>query len=433
MAARTAHAPTLADVAEHLGVSRTTVSNAYNRPDQLSPTLRERVLSAARDLGYTGPDPVARSLRRGKAGSLGLVFDARLRYIFDDPAAVLFLSGVAAGCEEQGTGLALVPQLPEGAAELVRSALVDGYVMFCTPENDERLEAVRARGLPYVLVDFSPYVDGPRVNIDDRGGARAVAQHLVDLGHRRFGLVVPYEDGATDAADGHRDLRPDAHRGPHALALLHPLRAPARLARPDRRRRHRLGRACRSAARPRATRSPAIAPPRALLDRADRPTAIICLSDVLALGVMRAAAGARHPRPPGPERRRLRRHRRRERREAHHRLPAARRQGRGGRPPAHHRRRRRRPAHQPRGPRLQRTRPELNRPKGAHDMLDMLVNARIARDLSARQFADGPRRSARAAEPEADRAPRSRPPRHRARPAPLADRLEPAPRCAPQS
>ena len=104
MAARTSHAPTLADVAEHLGVSRTTVSNAYNRPDQLSPTLRERVLGAARDLGYTGPDPVARSLRRGKAGSLGLVFDARLRYIFDDPAAVLFLSGVAAGCEEQGTG-----------------------------------------------------------------------------------------------------------------------------------------------------------------------------------------------------------------------------------------------------------------------------------------------------------------------------------------
>ena len=51
-------------------------------------------------------------------------------------------------------------------------------------------------------------------------------------------------------------------------------------------------------------------------------------------------------------------------------------------------------------------------------MLDMLVNARIARDLTARQFADGPRRSARAAEPEADRAPRSRPPRRRARPAP---------------
>src|SRR6266545_1450718 len=200
MTPRTASAPTLADVAKQIGVSRTTVSNAYNRPDQLSPALRERVLAAARQLGYNGPDPMARSLRRGRAGSLGLVFDHRLQYIFSDPAAVLFLSGVAAGCEDQGTGLALVPQLPEGAAEVVRSALVDGYVMFCTPEDDERLEAVRARGLPYVLVDFSPYVDGPRVNIDDRGGARAAAQHLVDLGHRRFGLVLPYDDGGADAA-----------------------------------------------------------------------------------------------------------------------------------------------------------------------------------------------------------------------------------------
>jgi DNA-binding LacI/PurR family transcriptional regulator len=288
MAARPAHAPTLADVAEHLGVSRTTVSNAYNRPDQLSPTLRERVLTAARELGYTGPDPVARSLRRGKAGSLGLVFDHRLRYIFDDPAAVLFLSGVAAGCEEQGTGLALVPQLPEGAAEVVRSALVDGYVMFCTPEDDERLAAVRARGLPYVLVDFSPYVDGPHVNIDDRGGARAAAQHLLDLGHRRFGLVLPYEDGASDAAS--------------VTALSDPLRATEQ----------RRWRCYIQYERLLGWREPIVEAriewsqvpvassmesdadtgyraAAALLDRADRPTAILCLSDVLALGVIRAA------------------------------------------------------------------------------------------------------------------------------------------------
>jgi transposase len=51
--------PTLATVAEAAGVSRTTVSNAYNRPDQLAPELRERVLATAASLGYTGPDPAA--------------------------------------------------------------------------------------------------------------------------------------------------------------------------------------------------------------------------------------------------------------------------------------------------------------------------------------------------------------------------------------
>lgn len=286
---RTPHPPTLADVAAYIGVSRTTVSNAYNRPDQLSPTLRERVLTAAGELGYNGPDPVARSLRRGKAGSLGLVFDQQLRYIFTDPAAVLFVSGVAAGCEDQGTGLALVPQLPGGAAEVVRSALVDGYVMFCTPEDDDRLDAVRARGLPFVLVDFSPYVEGPRVNIDDRGGARAAAQHLVDLGHRRFGLVLPYDDGATTAAlaeEGSDPTKAADHtrwrcfiRHERILGWREPLKnagvdwdaVPVGSA---------SGRADESGYRAAVQ----------LLDRADRPTAILCLSDVLAFGVMRAAA-----------------------------------------------------------------------------------------------------------------------------------------------
>ena len=55
---------TLKDVAEAVGVAPSTVSNAYNRPDQLSPELRERILAAAARLGYNGPDPAARQLRR---------------------------------------------------------------------------------------------------------------------------------------------------------------------------------------------------------------------------------------------------------------------------------------------------------------------------------------------------------------------------------
>lgn len=64
---------TLASLAAELKVSRTTVSNAFNRPDQLSADLRERVLATAKRLGYAGPDPVARSLRTRKAGAVGLV------------------------------------------------------------------------------------------------------------------------------------------------------------------------------------------------------------------------------------------------------------------------------------------------------------------------------------------------------------------------
>src|ERR1700716_1974645 len=98
----TARRVTLDTVARALGVSRMTVSNAYNRPDQLSPPLRERVLDMARQLGYPGPNPVASTLRRGYSGTLGLAFDDMLSYVFTDPAFVIFMQGFSAECERAG-------------------------------------------------------------------------------------------------------------------------------------------------------------------------------------------------------------------------------------------------------------------------------------------------------------------------------------------
>src|SRR4029453_4888763 len=78
---------TLQSIADLLGVSRTTVSNAYSRPDQLNPKLRERILRTADELGYCGPRPAARTLRSGHAGVLGVLLAERLSYAFTDPAA----------------------------------------------------------------------------------------------------------------------------------------------------------------------------------------------------------------------------------------------------------------------------------------------------------------------------------------------------------
>ena len=94
---------------------------------------------------------------------------------------MLFLQGVATGCEERGAGLSLVPRQPELAALQVRGALVDGFILYCPPEDDERVEAVRRRGLPYGLVDYRPRPGTRQVGIDDRGAARAGARHLLDL------------------------------------------------------------------------------------------------------------------------------------------------------------------------------------------------------------------------------------------------------------
>lgn len=179
------------EVAAEVGVSPATVSNAYNRPDQLSPELRERVFEAARRLGYSGPDAMARGLRRRRAGAVGVLYEDRLSYAFADPAAVLFLQGVSVATEEAGLGLLLLSGAPgeKRDPEAISGAVVDGFVVYSMSDEDLLVDAVLERRLPVVLVD-QPRVSGlPFVGIDDGGAARAAAEHLVGLGHRRFGVV----------------------------------------------------------------------------------------------------------------------------------------------------------------------------------------------------------------------------------------------------
>ncbi len=181
---------TLASLAAELGVSRTTVSNAYNRPDQLSPHLRARVMDAAARLGYAGPDPVARSLRTRKAGAIGLLMTEQLAYAFRDPGAVAFLEGLSLQCDKARVGLLMVPARPDSDdVAAVSAASVDGFVLYSMPENDPHLVAALARPVPSVICDQPAAPGTDLVGIDDRGAAREVAEHLIALGHRRVGVI----------------------------------------------------------------------------------------------------------------------------------------------------------------------------------------------------------------------------------------------------
>src|SRR5215207_4327650 len=108
--------PGVVAVARAVGVSPSTVSNAFNRPEQLSPALRERVLRTAAELGYGGPDPIARSLRSGRAGAIGVVFPERLPYAFDDPTALRFLQGLSDAADDEQLAVVLVPGAPDRPA-----------------------------------------------------------------------------------------------------------------------------------------------------------------------------------------------------------------------------------------------------------------------------------------------------------------------------
>ncbi|MFB4314918.1 LacI family DNA-binding transcriptional regulator [Actinomadura sp. 21ATH] len=278
--------PTLQTVADELGVSRSTVSNAYSRPDQLSAELREKVLETARRLGYPGPHPTARSLRRGTTGAIGVLLNAAVSVAFTDPYTVRFMSGLAAAAERHETGLLLVPlsgRDDEAAVRLVQDASVDGFCVYGLPDGHRSLDAVRARRLPIVNADRrDDDPDAIFVGIDDAAAARAAGAHLAGLGHRRIAAIValptsgrptaPFSLASPDDMPyhfsrerlrGYRDALAEAGVGWTDLAFA------------------------RAAAYTRADGAAAAA---LLLDRSPRPTAIVAVNDMLALGVLDALA-----------------------------------------------------------------------------------------------------------------------------------------------
>jgi DNA-binding LacI/PurR family transcriptional regulator len=166
---------TLAQVAELAGVSVMTASYTYSRPSRVSHEAQAKVLAAAARLGYAGPDPSARSLRRGSTGTLGVVMGEHLSYAFEDPQAASFLAGIADVCAERGHGMTILPITGTADDALrIKAAAVDGFVIWTTSDDDPILAAVRAVKRPAV-VHGGPAVRGlGLVSIDNRAAARAV-------------------------------------------------------------------------------------------------------------------------------------------------------------------------------------------------------------------------------------------------------------------
>jgi DNA-binding LacI/PurR family transcriptional regulator len=261
---------TLATLAKHLGLSISTVSNAYNHPDQLSAASREKVFAAARELGYAGPDPLASSLRSGRVGAVGLI-EKSLPVALTDPASLLMLSGVAEACDEAGVALVIVPRSRSGSgvADVVRAAVVDGFVAHCDALDDERRLIVEERRLPIVVLDGRATTGEPSVGIDEEGGTYAAARHLIDLGHRDLAVIAfaPHTIGAFNTGTmrrlaGYRHAVEEAGLDPQALRIVE-------------------GSAY--------DRDETVAIARELLATADRPTGVLAMSDEMAVAVITAA------------------------------------------------------------------------------------------------------------------------------------------------
>lgn len=267
--------PTLAAVARLAGVSNSTASLAFSGTGPVSDATRERVLAAARQLDYAGPDPRARSLRRGRSGIVGVVMEERVRDAFRDPIKIALLDGITEEIAAIDAGLLILTDAGD-AAQRIEDAPMDAVVLIgCSPRLNESVGMLRRRGIPLVAIEGDPADDVPTIGQDNREATRLAARHLRDLGHRRVAVVtlpltrdrwrgpLPREATAsassTTAADrlaGARDVFPDAGGWTTRGSFVEEGR---------------------------------LAGAALLADPRTRPTAVIAQSDLLAAGVIRAA------------------------------------------------------------------------------------------------------------------------------------------------
>ncbi|WP_405718816.1 LacI family transcriptional regulator [Streptomyces sp. NBC_01537] len=261
-------------MAEQAGVSLGTVSNVLNRPDSVSDHTRQRVLAVIERLGYVRSES-ARQLRAGRSRIIALL-------VLD--MANPFFVEMARGAQQAARAAGLAVMMCNSAADPAEEA--DYLAMFAeqqvrgvlvTPTGDDaadgRLHVLRSRGIPFVYADRDqPSAEACSVSMDDVAGGRLAVRHLLTEGHRK----VVYLSGPAHLAQSR-----DRHAG--ALAAFAEAGLP-----PDRLTVLEAARFDVTAGREAAGR---------LLGMADRPTAVFCANDLLALGVLQAlyAAGLRVP------------------------------------------------------------------------------------------------------------------------------------------
>jgi LacI family transcriptional regulator len=249
------------DVAERAGVSVGTVSNVMNHPEKVAPAARARVQAAIEELGFVR-NFAARQLRHGRSISIGLiVLDVRNPFFTDiargaeDRAAEAGLSVLLANSDEsEGRESAHI--------DLFEQQRVFGVLISPLGDVTRRLEMLRSRGIPAVLVDrSSPDRSFSSVSVDDVAGGRMAVEHLLAQGRRRIAFVGgPL--GLRQAADRLDGARQAVAKHPDAELRVIEIDALSVLAGRD------------AGAR--------------LAASADRPEAIFAANDLVAMGVLQA-------------------------------------------------------------------------------------------------------------------------------------------------
>src|SRR5581483_6941407 len=202
---------TIIEIAQHAGVSRSTVSRVINDDPNVNSITRERVRTVMQKLNYQ-PNAAARGLAAGRTRILGLVIPMGVGTLFTDPYFPLLIQGIYAACSECEYSTMLWLAEPEYERRTIRqilqSGVIDGVIVASAMVQDPLIEALIKSDLPFVLV--GRYPNSSRVNyvdVDNRPSARDAVLYLSQLGYKRIATIAGLQNhvAGVDRLNGYKD------------------------------------------------------------------------------------------------------------------------------------------------------------------------------------------------------------------------------------
>lgn len=179
---------TLKNISQQLSVSPATISNAFNKPAQLSKSLRNKILKYCEEIGYLGPSMAARSLRTGKTGVYGIVLSDDLSESLMNPVANQFLSAVAEVFDKQHVNMLLLASDTERYMVNQIDSLADAFIVYGQPKNSKILIRLELQNKPIITVDFK-YKNYPSININNHEAAYSIAKYAIE--HAQVSTINP--------------------------------------------------------------------------------------------------------------------------------------------------------------------------------------------------------------------------------------------------
>ncbi len=194
---------TMKDIADSLGISKATVSLAFNSPEKIKSETHKKIMDKARELEYL-PNPAAKRLSIGKNYTVGFLLPQSISRSLDNPYAVEVLKGIGAECEKRGYTVLIIPPLKSSIRDALMNAAVDGIIAMGVRFTGSIKDVLMRRHIPAVSIDGRKSDGINSINIDDESAAYEQMKYVLGHGHRNI-LVIELGRDEYDQAECDED------------------------------------------------------------------------------------------------------------------------------------------------------------------------------------------------------------------------------------